>query len=333
MSGLDKRVLGSLCGIPIYQVSSRIITPLGKELGAAQSRGHVLTRHKLVADAIVVAASRVGCDLAETWASLVRTTVRLGRKEKFDREFFNYIVHSGTKLMGSLPKTLDADLRGEIGIAAAEADVAAEINRLTPIVDLARAFRFADYPKAAYDLLRKRATDLANAVDKAQNMRGYYYEWATCSGNLGDRQGSIGDAWLAAYSISDSLPVEVTSENAKMACAGLGEAFGKLIDNNASDVYALGRRAATELGWHTKLDARAVGILTRHQRESDSLGTPKPIDNDEAFAWLAAAALAAWKELEDPIPRQLRGNGHLTFQRLQKTLATIPVTKRRNHRR
>jgi hypothetical protein len=129
------------------------------------------------------------------------------------------------------------------------------------------------------------------------------------------------NAWLAAYSLSDTIPVEVTLKDAKVSCAGLGVAFEHLMDRGASGVYAKGRRAVTELGWKTNPDSRTAGYFAQHERAVETLGTPKPANNDEALAWLAEAAFAAWQELEDGYLRNFKKEGLLTFQRLGKTLS------------
>ena len=110
------------------------------------------------------------------------------------------IIHAGARLKRQLPPSLDDDLRGEIGIAAAEAPVAAMPERSSTVVDLARALRYARHPAEACDLLRKRLPTLKGTVDLRQIIRGYFYEWSTCAGNLKTRQGSIIDAWLASFS-------------------------------------------------------------------------------------------------------------------------------------
>jgi hypothetical protein len=98
-------------------------------------------------------------------------------------------------------------------------------------------------------------------------------------------------------------------------------ALGHLIDGAPDSVYARGRRAVNELGWQTNPDPRTAGYLARHKQQADALGTPKPAHNDEALAWLAEAASAAWRVLDDASLRALQKDGRLTFQRLRKTLS------------
>jgi hypothetical protein len=321
MPGLDRRVLASLCDLNVHSVSSAVISRLGRELGAAESRGHVLTRHKRVARAVVEAgASKFGTDLSNTWRSLVTATIELSRKERVG-ESFGSMVHVGTRLKRQLPESLDEDLRGDIGIAAAEAAVEAMPEWSSTFIDLARALRFAHFSDEAYDLLKKRLPNLKGTIDLKQNIRAYFYEWSTCAGNLNTRQGSIKNAWLATYSISDSLPSDLDIRRAELSLSGLGVAFGNLVGGVADSPFAMGRRAATELGWKTQPNQRGVFYFERHESELDALGTPKPTDNDEALAWLAAAAHAAWQELEDPFLRnKLKNDGRLAFTKLRKLL-------------
>jgi hypothetical protein len=322
MPGLDKPVLADLVGVPPWRLASLVLHPLGVELGIAESSQYVLTRHRKTAAAILeVAATRYGIDLSVYWRAMVKAMVSFGRVTKVGPTY-GMIVHAGARLKRDLPQALAPDLRGEIGIAAAEAAMAAVPKWSSTIVDLARALRSAGYPQDACDLLRRKIPDLKKSLDKAQNIRSYFYEWSTSSGNLGDRQGSIMSAWLAACSLSDALPVDVTSKDAKVSCAGLGVAFEHLIDGRPCSVYAKGRRAVTELGWQTSPDQRTASYFARYEREVDALGTPKPVDNGEALRWLAEAAFAAWQELDDSFLRSLKSDGQLTFQRLQKTLST-----------
>jgi len=321
MPGLDRRVLASLCDLNAHSVSAAVISRLGRELGAAESRGHVLTRHKRVARAVVEAgASKFGTDLSNTWRSLVTATIELSRKERVG-ESFGPMVHAGARLKRQLPEALDEDLRGDVGIAAAEAAVEAMPEWSSTVIDLARALRFAHFSDEAYDLLQKRLPNLKGTVDLKQNIRAYFYEWSTCAGNLNTRQGSIKNAWLATYSISDSLPSDLEIKQAELSLSGLGVAFGNLVGGVADSPFAMGRRAATELGWKTQPNQRGVFYFERHESELDALGTPKPTDNDEALAWLAAAAHATWQELEDPFLRnKLKNDGRLSFSKLRKLL-------------
>ncbi|WP_372923156.1 SIR2 family protein, partial [Roseovarius sp.] len=144
MPGIDKRVLAALCGVEKHLVSSVVRAPLGKEIGAADSGGHILTRHKKVAEAVVVASeTRFDTDLIDVWERLVRETVRLGRDGQVSRECHGPIVHAGARLKRDLPDGLTARRRGFIGIVVAEVAMEAMPEWSSTIVDRARALRFA----------------------------------------------------------------------------------------------------------------------------------------------------------------------------------------------
>jgi hypothetical protein len=317
MIGLNVRVLAMLCGLPAFRVSGAIMTPLGIELGASEVRGHALTRHKRVADAILVAADRLDADLSAIWPRLIDATVKSSDDEKVG-DTFSQIILAGSRLKRDLPQELSEGLRDEIAIAAAEAAVVAMPTWTGVISALAHALRSAGHPQEAFDLLRTKLPTLKNTVDKAIVVRGYFYEWSTCAGNLPGRQGSVMDAWLAAISLSDLLPVELTFEQAKMSCAGLGSVFRRLA-GDATGTYAKGRRAVIDLGWLAKPDQRATGILAGHQRELDASGISKSADIDQAISWLTDAAFAAQEELQDPLLRNLK-EGRLAFTRLKALL-------------
>jgi hypothetical protein len=320
MPGLDKPVLANLVGVPTWRLASVVLNPLGAELGIAESRQYVLTRHKRVADAIVeVAAKCHAVDLGEVWRALVKAMVSYGRGARVGPTF-TMIIHAGGRLKRDLPKTLDPSVRGEIGMAAAEAAMEAQPERLDAITNFARALRLADFAEDAYGLLRRKFSALRNTTDKARNIRGYYQEWGTCAGNLGGRRGSVDNAWLGGCSLSDTLPVDVTLEHAAMACAGLGVPFKALSGGNPRGVYMRGLRAIVDLGRRARPETRTASYFERHQAEADALGTPRPSDYDEAIIWLAEAVFAAWQEVDDPFLRSLKQDGRLTFQRLRKTL-------------
>ncbi|WP_439569018.1 hypothetical protein [Sphingopyxis sp.] len=213
-------------------------------------------------------------------------------------------------------------VRGEIGIAAAEAAMAAMPQWSSTINARARALRLADYPQDACDLLRGQFRNIKTTVDWQQNLRAYLHEWATCEGKVGGRARRLSNAWLDAISLSDALPVELAPDQVKLSCGGLAVAFERLSDGTPSGVYARARRAVTELGLQANPDSRAATIFARHQQEADALGIAKPADNDQALAWLAEAATAAWQELDDTFLRSLRQDGRLTFQKLRAALST-----------
>lgn len=323
MPGLDKRVLASIGELPVIRVSSSITTRLGGELGVAESRGHILTRHKRVAQALIAASeTHFGNDIASNWVQLIQHTVTLGKSVRYDPGFHSFIVHSGARLMHKLPELIEKERRGEIGIVAAEASMDAEPERISGITDMARGLRFAGRSDEACRLLKSKLPKLKGSVDLKENIRGYFYEWSTCAGRLESRLGSIEDAWLAAFALSDNLKVELTAKTADLVLAGLGVAFGDLMGADSSGAFALGRRAIVELGWKVVRNEKGAGYFGRYEQELDHIGTPKPDDLDQALGWLMAAAEAAHRELTDPLLISLQKNGRLPLSRLKSLVIT-----------
>lgn len=321
MPGLDRRVLGELSDLQEFRVSSSIATPLGRELGAAESRDFVLTRHKSVAEAVVVAAeTRFDGNLDEVWAKLIKMTVSLQSALRFDPKFHGGVVHAGANLMRNLPKGISADRRAEIGIIAAKKAMELISDRVDQVIDLARAMRLAKNAIGASELLKVNFANLRSKVDYDEHVRGYIYEWGTAAGNVGGISAQAQSAWLDCFSLSDALSVEVTKLQIKMSCAGLGVALGQLSQDDPDGIFALGRRAATHLGWLSDPDPRTAGFFRRYDGDLNKSGTPNAASLDEALEWLANAAKCAHAQMDDSMLKGLANSGHLKFTRLREAI-------------
>jgi hypothetical protein len=122
-------------------VQTLVVNRLGEEAAAVRSAGHVLTRHSKVASAILVASEKnFGADIAEVWSAVVRQTVLTGRDIRIG-ESFSRIVHAGPRLQRELPHQFTEQRRKEIAVAAANAEIAAEPDRLCALVDLGKTYR------------------------------------------------------------------------------------------------------------------------------------------------------------------------------------------------
>jgi len=321
--GLDENVLADLVGVPRDWVQSRVVRQLGEETAGVQSAGHVLTRHSKVAAAVLVEADQsLGVDLAEIWSAVVRQTVRTSRDVSVGYQSHAKIVHAGPRLQKALPKQLSEERRKEIAIATANAVVEAEPDRLDFITDLGRTHRFADSFIDAVQVFRNNLADARSKVDYEDNIRGYWYEWSVCEGESGDEpENALTNAWLGGLSLADHLnPGPITEEQAKLSCAGLGLAFGKLAQPRQDCPFALGRRAATYLGRRGGYDPKAH-FFDRHDREANKIGTPHPKDVKEAIAWLTTAVAQAGHELQDAFLSNLEDPDHVSFMTLEVFLA------------
>ena len=321
ISGIDENVLADLVGVPREWVQSRVVRPLGEETAAVHSAGHIFTRHGKVAAAILVEADQT-LDIAEVWSALVRQTVRTSKDIRMDRRWFLAIVHASSQLQEALPSQLSEQRRKDIAIAAAKACIAAEPNRLCALVDLGKTHRTAGNFTDAVQMFRdNRAT--ANAkVDFDDVIRGYLSEWGVSEGSAGHDASA---AWLQGLSLSDYLkPAPITDYDAKLACAGLGVAFGRLAKSRPDCPFARGRRATAVLGKLTGSDPKFF-YFDDHHREADRIHTPHPKDVEEAIDWLTAAVAQAGRGLQDSFLKNLLKPEQVTFKSLRKffTLATL----------
>lgn len=334
--GIDEKVLADLVGVPREWVQRRVVRPLGEEASAVQSAGQVLTRHSQVAAAVLVEAEQtLGIDLAEIWAQLVRQTVKTARSTRIGPTF-SYIVHAGHRLQKALPQQIPEQRRKVIAVAAATADVAAESNRLIPLVDLAKTYRHAGEFEQAAQIFRENLPTTFAKVDYNKVIRGYWYEWSVCEG---ERPAATGDAnsWLAGLSLSDHLnPAPITPDDVKLICAGLGVAFGKLAKDRPDCPFVRGVRAIAWLGKRVRIDRRALDYFKIHHKKADAVRAPHPSDVPEAISWLAAAVVHAGRQLQDPFLKELLNPHQVSFKLLQEFLDNVEaprVQRRATHRR
>lgn len=320
--GIDERVLADLIGVPRDWLYSQVVNRLGEESFAIRSAGHVFTRHRKVAEAILVEAERtLGLDVAEIWERLVKQTVLTSRNGGVSYETHAKIVHIGPRLQSALPKQLSETRRSTIAIAAAKAAVDFKTEWLGCIVDLGKTYRIVNDPPRAIQVFRDHLGEAPGKVDYERVIRGYWYEWSVCEGeNVSGRELALADAWLGGLSLSDHLnPAPLTHEQIKRSCAGLGIAFGKLAVNRPNCPYAKGRRAVSHIGRLGGQDAHA-NYFDRYDREADAMATPHPKDLAEAIGWLVAATNQAGTELKDTFLRDLATPDSITFQHLGSVL-------------
>lgn len=322
MGGLDEGVLAELVGVDRQLVHRDVVRPMGDEAAAVRSAGHVYTRHRKVADALlIVGDQRCGYDLPELWRNIAGTVVRMGKDGRVSKQCHGSVAHAGPRLLTQLPaglkKGADDSLRFEIARAAAQASISTERTRLSYVVDLGKVYRVAGKLNQAVQTFREHADDLMGMSDYASVVRGYLYEWGVCEGEAG---WYAMDAWLAALSIADQVEdVPVKTEQAIISLAGLGVAFDELAGSDSQGHYSKARAACAFLGLGTKSDPR--GYFRKYQRETRRAGTPQPTSLQEAIAWLARGVVAVRKSfIERDIPDFVACE-QATFEQLARLLA------------
>lgn len=329
--GLDEKVLADLVDVPRDWVQTLVVNPLGDEAAAVRSAGYVLARHSEVAAAILVAAEQdLEADIAEIWSAIVRQTVRAGLQVQMDKHWFSGIIHVGPRLQRNLPQQFSEKRRKEIAIAAAKAAVTHQTTWLGCVVDLGKTYRNAKDFSAAAKVFRDNLRSAPNKVDYTDIIRSYWYEWGIAEGSFGDDvTHRAADAWLQGLSLTDHLrPAPISPERAKLSCAGLGVAFGKLAESRPDCLFARARRAAAYLGRLANPDPKTLGYFDRYDYDADSIGTPHPKGTDEAIDWLTAAVAQAGQELQDPFLKGLQKPEQVSFNMLRKFFEPAPAPMR-----
>lgn len=330
--GIDERVLADLLGVERDWVQTLVVKPLGEEAAAVRSAGHVLTRHSRVASAILVAAEQdLGADIAEVWGAVVRQTVRTSHDGGVSYQTHSKILHAAPGLLYLLPPQFTEQRRKEIGVAAAKADVTAEPDRIGALIDLGKTYRNSGDFDAAGQVFRANVSSLSTMVDVEKAVRGYWYEWGVCEGSSGaETLHRAADAWLQGLSLSDHLKTApITSEQAKLSCAGLGVAFGKLVEPRPDCPFARARRASAYLGRLTNPDPKTLGYFNKHDRDADKIHTPHPKDIEEAIGWLTTAVAQAGRELQDPFLSALFKPEQVSFNMLRDFLSPVSPPRQR----
>ncbi len=314
--GLEETVLADLLGIPHEWVHEDVVTPLGEEAAAVRSAGHIFTRHRHVAIAIVVEVSRHS-DLSQVWSAIVRHMIRRGKETKVGLTF-PLIVHAGPSLAQRLPTELPKEQRTDIAIAAAQAAMAEDPDRLDYIVDIGKTFRVGDRSNEAVRMFRENLSKAQMKVDAKHIIRGFWNEWGLAEATAAvSRQGSIICLWLQGVALSDYLdPAPITEENIKHICAGIASSCGRLVSEGQC-AYTYGRRAAVYLG-KLAFDDLKAHLFEYHEREADKHGTPYPRTIDEAFLWLIQAIEHAALELDCEFHKALRTPLQTKFSRFQE---------------
>ncbi|MDZ4404746.1 SIR2 family protein [Prosthecobacter sp.] len=324
--GLDEKVLADLVGVDRQWVQTLVVDLLGEEAAAVRSAGHVFTRHRKVAAAILVAAEQaLGANIAEVWSAIVRQTVQTSRDGGVSRETHSKIIHAGPRLQRELPHQFSEQRRKEIAVAAARADIAAEPERLCALVDLGKTYRSAGDIEAAIRLFRENLPALPTKVDYQTDVRGYWYEWGGAEGRRGsEKLNALQSAWVCGLSLSDHIKAEITDERVKLSCAGTGVAFGNLAQARSDCPFALARRATAYLGLLANPDEKGRRFFMSDHRAADKINTPQPKTIEEAIGWLTTAVAQAGRELQDPFLKALLKPEQVSFNMLREFLNPAP---------
>ena len=293
--GLDHRVLADLVGVGHDRVKSLVELPLGEEAGGVRAGTALMTRHRRVAEAVVVVAVRdFTVDLGERYAAIVEQTIRTTEDVLADggRQIWPHgpVVHCRRAILDELPEGIGPDQRLNASIAASYAAHSAEPHRLSYVMDLARAYKSAGLAEDAVDLCRKTDPDPQFHLDYEGHVRGFYSQWAVSEGLA---QNYMANAWLAACSISDFLRPRLSREDVGYALSQIGFGMMRTWDDTQAVWLAKGVRACAYLGG-LRIDAppAQLDLFRRQARAADEAGAPHPSAKSEALSWIEEAVEA-----------------------------------------
>jgi hypothetical protein len=334
--GLREQVLATLMGVPDEWLYTDLVSRLGEETAISDGGGLLLTRHRHVANAIVVEAeARFGTEFGEVWSKLIQTTaevqMRLGPAHGTHKAYVR-TIHAGPRIPQIFPKAISRKNRYKISLSAAEAAVLAIPDRLDCIVDLAAVYRKKDKSKAQ-ELLRKSYERMKDKVDYWEAVRGFWYEWGMCEGSAAGSPIGL-DACLQGISLSDKFKcANFTPQRVAISCAGLGEALSKLTDRCPA---ANDARAATAfVGLYMEPDGQTREHLSAHARKAEAAGAQVPKTLREAVRSLERALKEALAHIRDPFFVKILKEDDYRFEALVEFVQSVSqseLTKSRKER-
>jgi hypothetical protein len=321
IAGINELVLATLLNVARDFVQTRVVRPLGDEVGATRSRGHVFTRHRAVAAALLIEADQLGIDLGEYWANIVRETASAGRAGVAG-DTHGDIILAGPRLIDALPSAISQSRREEIAISAAKSAVRYQSDWLGCVVNLGQTFRKARSPAEGVAVFKEHLPNIRNSVDYSRVIRGYFHEWAVCEANVAKGADHMrASVFLEGLSLSDFFSdAEITDDRVKMSLAGIGVAFGELAQGKQGTEYLRGKRSAAWIGQRSNPDSVARGYFAKYDKECDAAGCPIPEGPAQALEWLERGVLLAAAGVTKDLT-ELVGKPKLSFAKLNKRIA------------
>lgn len=301
---LSSQVLQESMNCDQTALKRNVLRPITSE-AAGSGSAYLRTRHKRIALATCEVCRDDFESVEELYIDLAANAIRLGRIEgKWLQELSDW-EYSLTKHF------FETDRQG-LAIRIAEKILEIVPDNSHYAVNLAKLKR----ESKGKDV--KGAILVLQTITPPKDNRGFWREWGTASGMLGDY---LSNAALHAFSISDDLSSKPpTIEDSKQALAGLAKAFEEL--NSAKEHLDLqrARAACAWLGLMVSNDAFNSSILKDHQEACSSAGIPK--DVAEGVAWLCAGlanALASTR-LTESVAEKVGNPAQFKFAGLQRLL-------------
>ena len=205
---LTTEVLGDIYHMSEPELAAFVLGPLGDEAPMSVVHDRVVTRHRLIATAVLTCAEELGVDVEGHLRALVKSAVR-----RIDQHGPTTYLRDIAYISGSLPNRDQA-------LVAARAAADANPNRLSYRARLSSVLRECGRAAEAEALCRTSALAAPLAEDSADGIRGLLTEWGVCWGKLSDH---LANAYLAAVAMADlrgALPPTMDGIRYSLRCLG-----------------------------------------------------------------------------------------------------------------
>lgn len=304
IQSLSRMILAETLGCNPHELRSKVLRPLGNEAALTISGQFILTRHRTIAEVAVGFLSEAPFDMEadDLFIKLVRSTIQLRKNGTFipniaDWQFLSTHFFDTGNI--------------QLGLRLAQVVYETYPEHITNSTNLAKLLREADQIEQASQVFRNIPADI-------QPDRGFYYEWSTVEGNLGNH---ANNAWLAGVSLADQTERRLPdNKQANFSLNGIGVAFRELYEkyNNFSFIEACSASAQLGLSLPSK-DEKAVRYLERNLSTSRDAGVAQT-DLMDAFEQLQKGIIEAWEQREDELPEWVPAADQLTYNKLSRVL-------------
>lgn len=230
--GFDKLSFATLAGVlklPVPQLMSAVIRPLGKEAAAATTSNLVFTRHKYIADAILeVLESRFEKDISNYFIDLA-----LSEQDRYTSE---QVLNIGFWLFDFSEGLFKS---GKKSLAINIAKRLYENDDCNPylLTKLASLYRRENNASEAILLFHE-------FINNPQH-RGFYFEWGVCEGN---ERNYLENALLVTYAMSDDVEkAAIGIDQCYRILNGLSQCYNQLYNKYVDPVFEQASHAASSL--------------------------------------------------------------------------------------
>lgn len=230
--GFDKLSFAALSGVlelPVPQLMSAVIRPLGKEAAAATTSNLVFTRHKYIADAIIeVLEGRFEKDISNYFIDLA-----LSEQKRYSSE---QVLNIGFWLF-DLSEGLFKSGKRSLAISIAKRLYENDSGNPYLLTKLASLYRRENNASEAVLLFHE--------FTHIPQHRGFYFEWGVCEGN---ERNYLENALLVTYAMSDEVErAAIGVEHCYRTLNGLSQCYNQLYNKYVDPVFEQASHAASSL--------------------------------------------------------------------------------------